>query len=464
MGDNAHPTDPHNAINRNNVVINVGGSLPPEIVSRNSIHFRVFEAAGNSSGPFYCTRLIKVSFLKEFYGKTKMGIENQRALVRANPRVRELYWCGANDPYERLVGEDFGQLKGLRILRLSHWSGGGGYLKDVLRSVAGSLQLLELGAVVDVQIGDIAAVDSRSRNPTTGGTGNRDPHRRLVLPLVENLSLTQSSRNPGIVELVECCPNLKHLLYSFSSVGHIDNIIARFSNSLRNHCPDLNSLTLVSSFYDDVTLTSRVLREGPVPGQLEKLEVSVAVLNNELVGEILRHAEGLTDLRVVSYGLTDEDIGDDDDDMDGGDGGGSIVLPDSKEELDLVLRILVECRNLRRFKLTARAFRTLKVLCDTLGSQPWGCVGLEHLAVDTGYSFLKNNKRIADVGGGEAEPFISSEVVFLGWLLLPQGHEALNRDAERIEKETLRMVFGLVEGLRGLKTMTWNHIVYTRCK
>ncbi|KAK5829045.1 hypothetical protein F5H01DRAFT_329423 [Linnemannia elongata] len=464
MGDNAHPTDPHNAINRNNVVINVGGSLPPEIVSRNSIHFRVFEAAGNSSGPFYCTRLIKVSFLKEFYGKTKMGIENQRALVRANPRVRELYWCGANDPYERLVGEDFGQLKGLRILRLSHWSGGGGCLKDVLRSVAGSLQLLELGAVVDVQIGDIAAVDARSRDPTTGGTGNRDPHRRLVLPLVENLSLTQSSRNPGIVELVECCPNLKHLLYSFSSVGHIDNIIARFSNSLRNHCPDLNSLTLVSSFYDDVTLTSRVLREGPVPGQLEKLEVSVAVLDNELVGEILRHAEGLTDLRVVSYGLTDEDIGDDDDDMDGGDGGGSIVLLDPKEELDLVLRILVECRNLRRFKLTARAFRTLKVLCDTLGSQPWGCVGLEHLAVDTGYSFLENNKSIADVGGGEAEPFISSEVAFLGWLLLPQGHESLNRDAERIEKETLRMVFGLVKGLRGLKTMTWNHIVYTRCQ
>ncbi|KAF9282394.1 hypothetical protein BGZ88_011060 [Linnemannia elongata] len=388
MGDNTHPTDPHNAINRNNVVINVGGSLPPEIVSRNSIHFRVFEAAGNSSGPFYCTRLIKVSFLKEFYGKTKMGIENQRALVRANPRVRELYWCGANDPYERLVGEDFGQLKGLRILRLSHWSGGGGCLKDVLRSVAGSLQLLELGAVVDVQIGDIVAVDARSRDPTTG----------------------------------------------------------------------------VSSFYDDVTLTSRVLREGPVPGQLEKLEVSVAVLDNELVGEILRHAEGLTDLRVVSYGLTDEDIGDDDDDMDGGDGGGSIVLPNPKEELDLVLRILVECRNLRRFKLTARAFRTLKVLCDTLGSQPWGCVGLEHLAVDTGYSFLENNKSIADVGGGEAEPFISSEVVFLGWLLLPQGHEALNRDAERIEKETLRMVFGLVEGLRGLKTMTWDYIVYTRCQ
>lgn len=153
MGDNADSTDRHNTPNHNNVVItarNKGGSVPPEVVSRNSIHFRIFEAAGNSPGPFYCTRLVKVSFLKEFYGRTKMGVENQRALVRANPGLKELYWCGAHGSYERLVEEDFGRLKGFRVLRLSHWSGGGGCLKDVLRSVAGSLQLLELGVVVDV--------------------------------------------------------------------------------------------------------------------------------------------------------------------------------------------------------------------------------------------------------------------------------------------------------------------------
>ncbi|KAF9136280.1 hypothetical protein BGX30_011287 [Mortierella sp. GBA39] len=461
MGYNANSTNPHQTTNYKNVVIN-GGSVPPEVVSRNSIHFRIFEAAGNSPGPFYCTRLVKVSFFKEYYRQTKMGVKNQRALVRSNPGVRELYWCGTDNPHERLVGEDFARLKGLRVLKLSRWSGRGGCLKDVLRSVAGSLQLLGLGVVVDVQVGDIVAVDARSRDATTGDTGNREQHKPLVLPLVENLSLTQSHSNPGITELVDCCPNLKHFFYSFSSVGPIESIITRLSNSLRNQCPYLNSLALVSSSFGDIALTSRVLREGPVPGRLEKLEVSVTLLDKELVGAILEHAEALTDLHVVSYGRTDEDIDDDDDGEDGGDGDGSIALPDPKEELVLVLRILVECRHLRRFKLIARVSHTLKVFCDTLSSQSWGCVGLEHLVIETGYSFLENNRSIADVGGGEAEPFISSDVAFIGWLLLPQSHESLRRDASKVDKETLRMVFGFAEGLRDLKTLTWNHIVYTR--
>lgn len=48
-----------------------------------------------------------------------------------------------------------------------------------------------------------------------------------------------------------------------------------------------------------------------------------------------------------------------------------------------------------------------------------GCVCLEHLAVETGLSFLENYRSITDFGGGEVKPFISSEVAFMGWLLLP---------------------------------------------
>ena len=80
-----------------------------------------------------------------------MSVKSQRELVRVNLGGRELYWCGADELYENLVGEDFKRLKGLRVLRLSHWSGEGGCLRDVLRSVAGSLQQLELSIVVDIQ-------------------------------------------------------------------------------------------------------------------------------------------------------------------------------------------------------------------------------------------------------------------------------------------------------------------------
>lgn len=389
-----------------------------------------------------------------------MGVENQRALVRANPGMRELYWYGAYDPYEKLVEEDFRRLKGLKVLRLSQWSGGGGSLQDVLRNVGGSLQLLELIDVLDIQMESIVAVDARSRDAATGDAGYRDQHWPLVLPLVENLSLIQSQGDSGFIEIVDCCPNLKHLLYSFSSKGPIETSITRLSNSLRNKCPELNSLALISSVFNDVALTSRVLREGPVPGRLEKLEVAVAVLDKGLVGAILGHAESLTDLQVITFGQTFQDT----DDEDGIDNDGGIVLPDPKEDLVLILRILVECRHLRRLNLVVRVFHALKVFCDTLSSQPWGCVGIEHLAIDAGYSSLENYQGDADLDGSEAQPFISSEVAFMGWLLLPQEHESLGRHAGKVEKETLRMVFGLVEGLRGLRTMSWNHTVYTRCQ
>lgn len=395
-----------------------------------------------------------------------MGLDNQRRLVKANLGVRDLYWCGPGpliSQYETLRVQDFVMLKRLRTLKLSHWSGGSGSLKEVLMAVAGSLQVLELGVIIDVEMQDI--VDAREAGDSEKKQGQNQQHNShtLELSLVDSLSLTLNTRNPGIIELLDCCPNLKHFFFSFSSVGSIKSTITRLSGSLRDYCLKLSSMVLVTSSYGDVVLTSRLLRDGPVFGRLESLEVSVMLLDENLTSSILVHASALTYLQIVTYGPLDDDDYDDEDDEDD-DGGNNGIMPNAREEMKLVLRLLVECRHLRRFVLIARVALTLEAFCGVLSSQPWGCVGMEHLAIETGRSFFVNKKQ----RGNEDEKkegclFISKNVAFMGWLLPPQEHESLNRDAAKIEKETLRMVFGLVQGLPRLKTLVWNYIVYTRC-
>ncbi|KAG0281189.1 hypothetical protein BGZ96_001259, partial [Linnemannia gamsii] len=127
--------------------------------------------------------------------------------------------------------------------------------------------------------------------------------------------------SPGIIELLDCCSNLKCFFFSFSSVGPITTTIKRLSGSLRNHCPKLNSLILVTSSYGDVALASKLLRDGPVSGRVESFKISVILL----------------------------DEGDDDDDS--GDNGN---IPNARKEMELMLRLLVECRHLRQFMLITR--------------------------------------------------------------------------------------------------------------
>jgi hypothetical protein len=104
-----------------------------------------------------------------------------------------------------------------------------------------------------------------------------------------------------------------------------------------------------------------LVRDDPVSGRLELLELAVISLDKGQISSILFHASTLT-YPQTTYRSFDFDDNDDEDDEDSDDGDTGNEQ-NSREEMALVLRFLVGCRYLRRFILNARVILTLEVFC-----------------------------------------------------------------------------------------------------
>ncbi|KAF9087196.1 hypothetical protein BGX29_000963 [Mortierella sp. GBA35] len=378
-------------------------NIPSSVISKNSPHFRIFSSACDHLGP----------------KGSHMTLAEQRRLVMANKDLRDLYWYGPNK-IELLEPEDFVRLRSLAVLTILHWDGSGGRVSTILRAVAGTLRELNMHIVNGIQFSDVSAPSLQGIDDDVVGNGRGDQVQNhpgpLVLPFLETFTMHHHHGSPGVIELLDCCPNLKSL-----------QIISNLSEGFR-----------------------RIYGPRVKDGRLEVLEIEVMSLNEDLASVIMLHAGTLKSLgiktirRVWSIG----GVG-------GGGGGGG----GGSESVDLgaMLWLLVECTKLERFSLDTHI---------DISFQSWGFTGLEQLAIKFRV-YTDNQTRSVQLKEEEQEdiesgPFISSEVSFMGWYLLSQTTEYLGQVAINVDKDTLSKVFALVQGMENLETLTWDNIAIYR--
>ncbi|KAF9136281.1 hypothetical protein BGX30_011288 [Mortierella sp. GBA39] len=495
-------------------------AIPQEVITRYSPYFRIFRSPGCHAGPFLSTHLVELTIYIQMMDR-RISLETQKALIRANPRLRYLVWHGPDRTTE-LEMEDFVGLKSLQELRLFHWDGGERRLAKVLGAVKETIRTFEVSRIKGVLPGDLSGALHRRLNPVYHPEEQEDDYiislnnnnrsnsaatmtvtdlaalvqtereeDRLVLPYMEKIKVI-FDRNPDYVELAQCCPNLKRL--TVTGLGHGET--HRLSLCLRDHCQKLRVLVL-----KDVLLPQddaiQLLRSCLTAGGLTKIHMDVVGFEQDCISAILLHASTLEQLTIAS---TAEDAVD----------------------LEGVLRIMVKCEKLRTLRFMLDTSVPDVDVLEAWRAEAWACTGLEKLGLEFNYCEFgyedysedgdddedeegEEDDLDGDGGGSEDKDkeivnhdrerreeeevrqdkltvglaakkgkeegdrgekmIISSETPYKGWYRHPQeSHDfgASSRRRDETDKVALRMLFEMVEGFKKLHTVKWKDIEYSR--
>ncbi|KAF9082861.1 hypothetical protein BGX23_012017 [Mortierella sp. AD031] len=129
-----------------------------------------------------------------------MSLQTQKWLVRRNPDLEFLEWEGPREHY-------------LRFQWSTEWDihdDSNGSLVKVLRTVARTLERLEIGPIPGFKESDIDTPPQAHGDAECGGNGNgATGGSRLTLPNVRVFRTLCSPEHPHIVHLAGCCPNLQ---------------------------------------------------------------------------------------------------------------------------------------------------------------------------------------------------------------------------------------------------------------
>ncbi|KAG9072957.1 hypothetical protein KI688_000738 [Linnemannia hyalina] len=429
-------------------------AIPQKVITRYSPYFRIFRSSGCHSGPFLSTHLVELTIYIQMMDQ-RISLEAQRALIRANPRLRYLVWHGPDRTTE-LEMEDFVGLKSLQELRLFHWDGGERRLAKVLGAVKETIRTFEVSRIKGVLPGDLSGALHRRLNPVYHPEEQEDDYiislnnynrsnsdsnsaatmtetdlaalvqteqeeDRLVLPYMEKIKVI-FDRNPDYVELAQCCPNLKRL--TVTGLGHGETY--RLSLCLRDHCQKLRVLVL-----KDVLLPQedaiQLLRSCLSAGGLTKIHMDVIGFEQDCISAILLHASTLEQLTIAS---TAEDAVD----------------------LEGVLRIMVKCEKLRSLRFMLDTSVPDVDVLEAWRAEAWACTGLEKLGLEFNYCEFGYEDYSEDDDDEEEEE--EKEEDYLdggGGSSEDKDKETVDHDRERREEEEEVRLDKLTVGLAAKK-------------
>ncbi|KAG0306009.1 hypothetical protein BGZ97_000908 [Linnemannia gamsii] len=367
-----------------------------------------------------------------------MSLQAQKQLVRRNPGLEMMAWEGSASldglSLDRLDVEDFAKLANLQDLRLVRWDGSGGALVQVLRATARTLEVLELIDVVGFEERD-PAVTSAATKAAGGGGDELELEVGVDVFDLTRLAYTLKTR----------CPKLHTLT---------------IQDSRDENDPGLSFGTLIRGCRD----FSSLLASGGCG--LVKIELSTMAydaIDRDVIASILTHKATLEDLALDYY---------------------CEELQQRAFDAKDILKILVECRQLRSFTISGSTGLSTLATLKVLRSRPWGCLELAELDMDfeggeLPWSAPSTSHKPRGGGGGggggkgksskkkkasDTTPAnISSTVSYMGWYCHPQDSSFLfEEDAVQIPKTTLREAFSMVKELRSLVFLTLNLVTYTR--
>ncbi|KAG0378999.1 hypothetical protein BGX24_002088 [Mortierella sp. AD032] len=409
--------------------------LPPRILGRYSHLFRHFDSFGGCQGPFNCTLLESLT-LRRHPNQSKegavvhnMSMRTQRKLVRMNTGLGFLRWEGSESATTRarLESEDFELLDNLQELMLDRWSSFQGSIVHVLMAVSRTLERLSL-----LEIHDFKESEIRTAVQTPGGAG-------LVLPRVVLLRVPSFAKNTDLVYLAKCCPNVLRVDVQIMDI-HFD--AARLAKVLRAHCPKLRTLAI----HDDRKLSEDGLRISPLIRNcslsgLTKIDINAQtprVTDLDILPSILTHSATLEHVYIDYF----------------------CEIQGTLDPKD-ILRLLVECRNLKSCIVTGRTGMSTLSSLKILKSKTWTCKNLERLDLEFNGFSMGMETYMSDM---TAPSKISSTTSFMGWYRHDQDQDMACLDDEDLyaPKAWLKELFGMVKGFDRLQFVSLNLITYSR--
>ncbi|OAQ34344.1 hypothetical protein K457DRAFT_121535 [Linnemannia elongata AG-77] len=280
-------------------------NIPNRVIIQNSPFFNaLYWSLSAHQGPFHCRHLSTLSiegpyFRDNLYGESTLQRDIHRQLVRANPGLRTLMWCGPN-PRTTLETDDFSRLRSLKHLRLAQWDATGGRLEKVLKAFAETLETLELDRILSDTIlpGDQQDQDdnSPSEHPTDTDI-NQHGRDQLILPFVTRLGLFDSLKSGrDLQEAGFLCPNMEQISL------HVDKATSpRLKEGLeylRAQCPNIRSLHLKNCTPRD-RLSIKIIESCSLTG-LTRLELSGSKATDQIVAAIMAQARTLERLKITT--------------------------------------------------------------------------------------------------------------------------------------------------------------------
>jgi hypothetical protein len=406
--------------------------VPSNVLKRNSVHLKIFHAQLYKPDLFRCTGLVDLTIPQQ-----PLELDAQRYLVRTNPGLKVLRWHGPNRTVP-IKAEDFVHLTRIHTLELAHWEGSGDALGRVLEAVAGSLVKLELGWI-QWMANMVHSVDTTNTPPSRNNNNNNNNNTKgLILSRLESFTSTSSQpSSPDPTDLIRCCPNLK--LCDLTLTNDID--IIRLSDTLEEHCPKLDTLTVRE--YRRLQLCERLIWDlGDRQIQnLVHLTVSQIALTKNLTSAIIRHASKLESLSIMVqdvdfYSIVDSAIG-------------TAFLP------------LYECRRLKAYSLVVSNRRILsRNVWEGLQVDQWGCKGLEQFSLDFWPPPYEGRW---SSGMSAKDLFKNCGGAVVGWKMC-SDEEVVRVDAYtlQMQKGFFQGLFEAVQRLENLRVVKWNKLVFSR--
>lgn len=208
-----------------------------------------------------------------------------------------MIWWGPT-PRTTLETDDFSQLRSIKHLRLARWDATGGRLEKVLRTFAGTLEILELIRILsDLNFpGDQQGLydNSPGENPTDADINHHDGDQ-LVLPLVTRLHLLDGLKSGrDLQEVAFLCPNTEQLSLYVDSASSPP--LKEGLKYLRAQCPKIRSLRL-QNYSSRGQLSVEIIESCSVTG-LASLDLSGCNATDKIVAAIMTQARTLERLKI----------------------------------------------------------------------------------------------------------------------------------------------------------------------
>ncbi|KAK3841323.1 MAG: hypothetical protein J3R72DRAFT_491515 [Linnemannia gamsii] len=373
-------------------------------MSINSHSLMILSAKFVDITPFRCTRLVTLE-LNKTYEDDDSTIKMKRQLVRLNPGLKYLYLEG----FERgdLEVEDFAKLSKVERLTFRYWNNNDMPFIDILRPMAKTLRILDLSRIKAFAV----------NNPMDGGNSSS----QLNLPQLEEIKLDRhvfGDKYPIptriVMDLVVHCPGLKKLDLLLDERDD-DTDFSSLAACLHVSCPLLQDLGIhLHNRRKESVVLATLIRESSATG-LIKLSIKRGAWSDDVLAAILLHTKTLTELWIT----WDRSFG--------------------KSDAEFVLKLLVKCRQLKKFKVTNVPWRCYRILYDWK-SKAWGCKGLEEFELDFSSRIFGEDEVDYSDADKEIERISGTKAV-MGWNLIDTWSSSFSLP------RALRTLFELLEGM-----------------
>ncbi|KAF9910225.1 hypothetical protein EC991_006951 [Linnemannia zychae] len=331
--------------------------------------------------PFRCTRLVTLE-LNKSYEDDDSTIKLKRQLLRLNPGLKFLHLEGFEQG--NMETEDFANLENLESLTLRSWNNNYMPFIEILRKMSKNLRVLDLSRIKGF------AVNNPFDNDNSG--------TRMALPQLEEIKLDRhvfGEKFPIptrlIHDLVALCPGLRNLdLLLDDRDDDID--FSSLAVCLRSSCPLLQNLGIhLHNHRKGSTALATLIRGASATG-LSKLSIKRGKWNDNVLAAIIHHAETLNELW-LSW---DKTFG--------------------KSDSAFVLKLLVQCRKLKKFKVTNVPWSCHRILSEWQ-SKEWGCKELEEFELDF-CTRIFGEDEIGYTDADDEIERISDTKAVMGWYLV----------------------------------------------